>query len=202
MAVFTFALFDHVNAGDAEINAAVADADHNVGGTLEQHREAGQDGDGGFVLARVGLIDLQPGFGQEVQAVFGQAAFGRQRKSDRGRFDGLGHGFSWVKEKPPVSGGLFGVKAYANATDLRSGWGEVGMMMNSGDVAFHWGCLYQRDEDLSMECRMTGGAIHELPLRLHAVIRNVGFRLGSSYSKYWMIRSIRPTRAERVYNSS
>ena len=57
--VLALAFFDHIDAGDAEIDAAIAHADDDIGRALEEHVQLGQGGDAGFILARVGLVDLQ-----------------------------------------------------------------------------------------------------------------------------------------------
>ncbi len=76
VAVMARAFRDHVHAGDAEIDAAIAHADHDVRWALEQHGQAGQGRDDGLVLARVGPVNRQPAGCQEGQAVFRQAPFG------------------------------------------------------------------------------------------------------------------------------
>src|SRR5690606_15939880 len=75
-------LFDDIDAGDAEIHAAVAHADHNIRRALEEDHQTGKTWDARFVLARVGFVHRQAAVRQEVQAALGQAAFGRKRDTD------------------------------------------------------------------------------------------------------------------------
>ena len=65
---------DHVQAGDPEVDAAIAHADYNVPRSLEEHLKSGHGRDGSFELARVGFMHPQAGLGQKAETVLGQAA--------------------------------------------------------------------------------------------------------------------------------
>jgi len=63
-AIVTPALGHHIHSGDAKVHAAIAHADHDVAGPLEEDGQVGQGRDAGGVLAGVGLVYLQATGGQ------------------------------------------------------------------------------------------------------------------------------------------
>ena len=81
IAVFAFALFDHIHTGDAEINTAIAHTDDDIRRALEQDFQPGQCGKLCLILARVGLVDCQAAGGKKFKRIIGQAAFRREADS-------------------------------------------------------------------------------------------------------------------------
>ena len=77
-AIVTLALGHHVHPGDAKVHAAIAHADHDVAGALEEDGQAGQGRDVGGVLAWVGLVHLQAAGGQKIQRGLGHTALAGQ----------------------------------------------------------------------------------------------------------------------------
>lgn len=70
------ALFgDDIAASDAQIYTAIAYADDDVAGALEEDGDVREVGDGGDELAGVGFMDAQSRVGEEGEGVFGEAAF-------------------------------------------------------------------------------------------------------------------------------
>ena len=75
IAILAAPLCDYIPAGDAEVHAAFPHADDDIAGSLEEHRQTRQARDGGAVLARVGLVHMQPHICQQLERCFGQNAF-------------------------------------------------------------------------------------------------------------------------------
>jgi hypothetical protein len=95
-AILYLALFDHVDPGDAKLDAPIAHADDNITRTLEKHVQLGQHGDARFVLPRIGLIHFQSAGVEEFVRIVSQATFGWQRDAYHGgRFRGSSHWISY-----------------------------------------------------------------------------------------------------------
>ena len=84
VAISAALFFDQVYPGDAEINGTLPHTNDDIAGALKDDAQLRQIGDFGLILARVGLVDAQPGFGEKFQRVGFEASFGGEGESDGG----------------------------------------------------------------------------------------------------------------------
>ena len=77
IAVFAALFFDHVQAGDAKIHAALSHADDNVAGPLEDDAKVREGRYLRLILPRVGLEHAQTSRGQKIERVHFEPALRR-----------------------------------------------------------------------------------------------------------------------------
>ena len=102
LAVVAAIFFEHVDARDAKVHAALADADDDVTGSLKEDGQLGQGGHLRLILTRIQFLHRESALGEKVERVVHEASFGGKGETEGGL---LGHLISfgwWLTAPPPV----------------------------------------------------------------------------------------------------